>query len=1104
VVEEDKKEVLRLEEDLLNLDHNIIYIASSGNSAIKKTKELHPDLVLVSLVFKGDIDGTKVAEKILALNIPVIYMIRHSEEFLIQEALKTNPYGMISKPYENNHLKFSIEIALKNQEREQQLQKRTNELQLTLEATTRGIWKYDSKNDSFILSPSFFKILGYESNEFIPSYDNLISLIHPDDLEKTLQKFQENNDKKKKYFNNELRLLKKTGEYLWVFSECSIVEVDETGGPIKWIGNVSPIQERKLAEELLKISKNTLDAIISNVPITISTLNQDGIIQFINKLPDQNIHVDDYVGTSAFQNLPTDQHPLLKNALKSVFYEQKVVNYESKFCQEGEEVWFENRVTPIKDKDQVVSALFLSWNITERKKSEESLIDHFYLLENLLETIPYPTFYKNVNFAHQGCNKAFEKFSGYKESEIVGKLVFDLYPPELAEEYHKKDIEILKNPGLQTFEAPIIDFEGNQHQMLFKKDVYYDHKGKVAGIIGIMVDITELRKSEKVQEESEIMLRGLFDYMPDGISVFEVKNNGLYGKDYIIKEINQTGLEIEGKSRDEVIGKSLYDLRPTIDEFGLIKVFKEVWETGNPIHQPATLYKDENYANWYENYVFKTKSKELVSIYSDVTEKKNVEDALRVSENKFKELIENSPLAIAIYNNDGQIEFINRKITELTGYTLDDIPNLDIWLEKAYPDSKYRDLIMEKWEETINISDNENLPPITGDIVCKDGTVRIVEFYGRKIGDTTVSILNDITERKKAEDLLITSEKRLFDLIDFLPDATFAVDRNGKVISWNRAMEDLTSITTEDIVGKGNFEYSIPFYHQRRPILIDLVMDNHKNHEKFYHNILREGNTITGETEAVFDDKIHILWGKAVPIYDEEKNINGAIETIRDITDRKKAEIALRDSLKEKEVLLREIHHRVKNNLQIIASLLNLQHSYVFEEESKDVLKESQGRVKAMANIHEKLYQSPQLTNLNFKSYLHKLISELFLTYGIESDKIKYRITVKNVEIGLDTAIPCGLIINELVTNSLKYAFPHGKKGTVEVKFKENGNYYTLIVSDDGIGLSEDFNLEKIDSLGLQLVKTLVGQLDGNLEIDERNGTTFTIKFEELLYKKRL
>jgi two-component sensor histidine kinase len=108
------------------------------------------------------------------------------------------------------------------------------------------------------------------------------------------------------------------------------------------------------------------------------------------------------------------------------------------------------------------------------------------------------------------------------------------------------------------------------------------------------------------------------------------------------------------------------------------------------------------------------------------------------------------------------------------------------------------------------------------------------------------------------------------------------------------------------------------------------------------------------------------------------------------------------------------------------------------------------------------------------------------------------------VEIGLDTAIPCGLIINELVTNSLKYAFPHGKKGTVEVKFKENGNYYTLIVSDDGIGLSEDFNLEKIDSLGLQLVKTLVGQLDGNLEIDERNGTTFTIKFEELLYKKRL
>ncbi len=173
-------------------------------------------------------------------------------------------------------------------------------------------------------------------------------------------------------------------------------------------------------------------------------------------------------------------------------------------------------------------------------------------------------------------------------------------------------------------------------------------------------------------------------------------------------------------------------------------------------------------------------------------------------------------------------------------------------------------------------------------------------------------------------------------------------------------------------------------------------------------------------------------------------------------------------------------------------------------EESVNILKESQGRVRTMAMIHENLYQSPTFSNVPIKEYVIELVSSILYSYGISKDMVHQEFDVEDLKVDIDTALPLGLIINELVTNSMKYAFPQ-KRGTLKIQFKLRSNDdYQLVVADDGVGLPEDINIETVDSLGLQLVNTLVNQLDGELKIDRSNGTKFQITFKQSKYKKRV
>jgi len=225
--------------------------------------------------------------------------------------------------------------------------------------------------------------------------------------------------------------------------------------------------------------------------------------------------------------------------------------------------------------------------------------------------------------------------------------------------------------------------------------------------------------------------------------------------------------------------------------------------------------------------------------------------------------------------------------------------------------------------------------------------------------------------------------------------------------------------------------------------------------------------------------------------------------SMRYAIERKRAEEQIKASLREKEVLLREIHHRVKNNLQIISTLLYLQSGYIKDKQAFEMFNESINRIKSMALIHEKLYQFTDLGKIDVAEYIRELAADLFHSYGVKTDGIKLETHVREVLLSINTAIPCGLIINELVSNSLRHALPDAKKGKIYIDLSlDSDNMFTLIVSDNGVGFPKDLDFRNTETLGLQLVMTLVKQLKGTIELDRSGGTAFKITFAEQKYKK--
>ena len=343
------------------------------------------------------------------------------------------------------------------------------------------------------------------------------------------------------------------------------------------------------------------------------------------------------------------------------------------------------------------------------------------------------------------------------------------------------------------------------------------------------------------------------------------------------------------------------------------------------------------------------------------------------------------------------------------------------------------------------------------------------------------SLEEAIAQRRRAEARLEDSEARFHRIFDLSNDAILLLDLDlNELVDANPRACGLLEYTREELLG---MPVSVVFRGDITPLqafALSVVDDGHGWVEEL-RCLTRTGRALTVELSA-----------SVIEI--EERSC--LIAHMRDVTRRQQAQAEILSSLHEKEVLLREIHHRVKNNLQIVTSLLDLQAGQVGGEATRQRFEECRNRVRSIALIHEQLYRGHDQTGLDVREYLKLLTEQVLRAHGVAGNRIGLELKVGVTHLDVDTAVPCGLIVNELMTNALKYAFPDGRTGRIAVSLdREGGEVLRLTVGDDGVGFPDDVDFRASPSLGLRLVDSLVTQLRGRLDLEPANGSLFTVTF---------
>ncbi|MBT4089680.1 MAG: PAS domain S-box protein [Deltaproteobacteria bacterium] len=453
--------------------------------------------------------------------------------------------------------------------------------------------------------------------------------------------------------------------------------------------------------------------------------------------------------------------------------------------------------------------------------------------------------------------------------------------------------------------------------------------------------------------------------------------------------------------------------------------------------------------------------------------------ALKESEARWRSLTETSPDHILTLDTDLKIQFANFAAPGLTVKELIGTP-LYQYVEGKEKQSGVK-VILESVLNTGKQKSYETVynTPGSEPMYYESSVVPRVLEGSKDIIGLTVSSRN-ISDRKNSEKKLLESEEKYRILFQRESDAIFIYDPDTtNILDANEATSKMYGYNHDELISMSCLKFSAEV--KESTSAIDKIRGNGEINVPIRLHQKKDGTIFPVE-----------ISGYSLLLH--KKNVMFAVS--KDITERKKAEDQIKASLFEKETLLHEIHHRVKNNMQVINSLLKLQANSIQDNQIKDVLKDSQSRVYAMSAVHETLHGSEKLSEIDLKSYLSKITTAVFQTYSTDYRKVKLRGDVENSPVSINQAYPLGLIINELISNSLKYAFPDEREGEISVSIQRRDRELEMIINDDGIGIPDRLDWRNSKSLGLKLVQTLVeNQLDGTIDMESKNGTKFTIKF---------
>jgi len=1100
---------------------DIIGTAATGKDALAQARELHPDVVLMDPVLKGKMDGIEAAQQITErFDIPVIFLTAGADAATVRRATETASYGFLVMPFDDLELRAAIEMAIYKHRIEVTARESDRRMRELTESLSEVLFETDLAGNITFINRAGLKEFGY-TKEQVEGGMTLYDFVPPDKHEEIRESVaQAVIDEPSEWI--EVPALRRDGSTFPASVRASVIVRESVPAGIR--GIALNVTEQKRLEGALTRERDQAQLYLDTAEVIMMALTREGRITLLNRKGCEVLDVtpEQAVGVDWFEVfLPEDARTETRGIFESIIAEEDTHVYAENIVltSRGEErlvAWYNSRLKD--DTGNVIGTLSSGTDVTERVRAEQKLEESERHIRELTDALPVVVYEADetgrITFANA---TAFDLFGYTKDDLEAGMSVFQLIVPAdrkraralFRRRINGTDVDRLEYAGLRK--------DGSTFP-LSTRIVTMRRDGGVVGIRGTLVDITERKQFEdELTHERDQAERYL-----DTADVIMMALN-LEGR---ITMLNRKGCEFLGVTGEQAVGTDWFEtFLPEDARTETWRIFKSLI-TGEDTYvylENIVLSRGEKRLVAWHTSLLKDDTGTIIGTLSsgtDVTERVRADQKLHESERRIREIADALPVVVYEADATGRITFVNTTALDLFGYTKEEleagmsvfqlIVPADLKRARAVFHRRMRGEDVGSVEYTGLRKDKSTFNMATRSaLMRRDGAV---------VGQRGVML--DITEQKLAEQRAKEHTHTIETLNRIVTEGNRATDVQSFVeVATKLACElmhfDIGGIYLID----ADARYATLQYGQGLPETARDAIEKIPYHDAPFSAILIDGDPLFAEDYVTFPPQ-HAPLGVAslasVPLYSRDTiigalNVGSAMRHTFSQTEKAllvaigneagtviaklQADASVRAALKEKETLLKEIHHRVKNNMQVVSSLMSLQADRATNGEAQAVLTASQSQIRSMALIHEKLYSSGTLSEIEFADYVGSLIKELLQMYHVAPDAVTITTDIEDVRFGVDIAMPCALILNELVSNCLKYAFPDGSVGEVIVGMQYADGTYTLTVADNGVGFPADVDFRATGSLGMQLVTALVGQLDGTIDMNRENGTSFVISF---------